>query len=147
MSFTYRGACIRTAVLGAALAVMTGALAAAPASADDADAVHLGTRSGDIDVLGGGYKWHYSDKQYRSLMMSNTRNHYIHVTYKGYKKWRVRVSAPHPEGGYTDDSTTVAGCNKTAVVSIIGKLHANATLAIYLPMSGDTRSVAVTPIN
>ncbi len=73
-----------------------------------------GSRSGlpewpmrHVDVLGGGYKWHYSDKQYRSLMMSNTRNHYIHVTCKGCKKWWVRVSAPHPEGGNTDDSTTV----------------------------------------
>ncbi|MFD7405310.1 hypothetical protein ACFV7R_22110 [Streptomyces sp. NPDC059866] len=138
----------RMAVLGASLAVVTGALsAAAPASADDVDAVYLGTRKGEVDVLGGGYKWQYSDKQYRSLMTRNTRNHYIHVSYKGCKEWRVRIAAAHPEGGYTDDETTVKGCNKTAVVSIIGKMNANVTLSVYLPVSGDTRAVAIKPIN
>ncbi|WP_344014700.1 hypothetical protein, partial [Streptomyces thermospinosisporus] len=91
-------------------------------------------------------KWHYTDKQYRSLMMKNTRNHYIRVTYKGCQRWRVRVAAAHPGGGYTDDETTVKGCNKTAVISIIGKLKANVTLSVYLPVSGDTQSVSIKPI-
>ncbi|GGN71927.1 hypothetical protein GCM10011579_048670 [Streptomyces albiflavescens] len=147
MALTHRKARARVLALGATLAVVTSALAAAPASADDVDAIYLGTRKGNVDVLATPTKWKYEDKQYRSLMMSNTRNHYIHVSYRGCQKWRVRVSAAHPQGGYTDDETTVEGCNKTAVVSIIGKLHANVTLSVTLPASGDTRSVSITPIN
>ncbi|MFE6178526.1 hypothetical protein [Streptomyces sp. NPDC056464] len=136
----------RLAVLGTSLAVMATAFAAAPAVADDVDAIYLGTRKGNVS-LGMPEKWEYSDKQYRSLMMSNTRNHYFRVTYKGCQSWRVRIAAAHPRGGYTDDETTVAGCNKTAVVSIIGKMNANVTLGITLTVSGDTHSTSVKPIN
>jgi hypothetical protein len=125
---------------------MTSAFAIAPAAADDVDAIYLGTRKGKVS-LGLPTKWEYSDKQYRSLMMSNTRNHYFRVTYKGCQEWRVRISVAHPRGGYTEDETTVAGCNKTAVVSTIGKMNANVTLGITLTVSGDTHSVSVKPIN
>ncbi|MFE2579853.1 hypothetical protein [Streptomyces sp. NPDC059378] len=147
MSTAQSATCKRLAIMGAALAIVAGALAAAPAAADDVDAVYLGTRTGNVDVLGGPQKWHYEDKQYRSLTMRNTRNHYIHVSYRGCKKWRVRISVAHPEGGYTEDETTVSGCNKTAVVSNIGKLNANVTLSVTLLVSGDTRSVSIRPIN
>ncbi|MFH0173890.1 hypothetical protein [Streptomyces cacaoi] len=137
----------RMAVLGASLAVLAGAFAAAPASADDADAVYLGTRKGSVDVLSAPRKWNYQDKQYRSLMMSNTRNHYIHVSYAGCARWRVRVAVAHPQGGYTTAETTAEGCNKTVVISAIGKLNANLSLSVTLLVSGDTRSVSVKPIN
>lgn len=136
----------RIAVIGSSLAVMTSVFAVAPAAADDVDAIYLGTRKGSVS-LGFPKKWEYTDKQYRSLMMSNTRNHYFRVTYKGCQDWRVRIAAAHPRGGYTEDETSVAGCNKTAVVSIIGKMNANVTLGITLNVSGDTHSVSVKPIN
>jgi hypothetical protein len=91
-------------------------------------------------------KWKYEDKQHRSLMLGNTRNHYIHVSCKGCEKWRVCVAADHPQGGCTDAETTVQGCNKTGVTSIIGKLNANVTLSVTFA-SGDTRSVSIKPIN
>jgi len=136
----------RLAVIGTSLVVMTGAFAVVPAAADDADAVYLGTRKGSVN-LGFPDKWEYSDRQYRSLTMSNTRNHYFHVTYKGCQQWRVRIAVAHPQGGYTEDEDTVQGCNKTAVVSNIGKLNANVTLSITLVVSGDTGSTSVKPIN
>ncbi|MFE0256100.1 hypothetical protein [Streptomyces sp. NPDC059010] len=136
----------RLAVIGTSLVVMTGAFAVAPAAADDADAIYLGTRKGTVS-MGGHLKWEYSDKQYRSLMMRNTRNHYFRVTYKGCQSWRVRIAVAHPQGGYSEAEDTVEGCNKTAVVTNIGKLNANVTLGITLLVSGDTQSVSVKPIN
>ena len=137
----------RLAVIGTSLVVMTGAFAVTPAAADDPDAIYLGTRTGTVSLGGLPTKWHYSDKQYRSLTMSNTRNHYFRVTYAGCQRWRVRIAVAHPQGGYSEDTDTVEGCNKTAVVTNIGKLNANVTLGITLLASGDTTSVSVKPIN
>ncbi|MGW0844432.1 hypothetical protein ACWD26_30700 [Streptomyces sp. NPDC002787] len=132
--------------LGIALGLVAAGLSAMPAAADDVDAVYLGTRKGTVGVGALPTKWRYSDRQYRSLMMANTRNHYFRVTYKGCMEWRVRIAVAHPRGGYMDDETTVEGCNQTAVVSIIGKRNANVTLGITISMSGDTSSISVKPI-
>lgn len=138
----------RSAFKGAVVAGSAGLLCAGILSSPaQADSIYKGTKTGSIDVLGGGHKWTYTDAQYRSTSMKNAQSHVIHVKYKGCLKWRARAAVQYPTGGHsTSDQQTVNGCNKTAYITVLGKSTAKVTLSVFLIVSGDTRSVAVSPI-
>jgi hypothetical protein len=123
--------------------MITLGLAAGPATADE---VYLGTAKGTIDIWGGAHKWHYKDKQYRGTSLPDTRHHIIRVTYKGCQTWTARAAVKRPGGGGADtDSQKVRGCNKTALVTVMGSKRAKVTLSIHL-LSGDSKSAVIKPV-
>lgn len=107
-----------------------------------ASEVYLGTATGSINVTGGGTKYTYTDAQYRSTSLANTRLHTIRIktTTCGHE-WRVRAAVRR--GSSVDvDEKTVQGC-KTALLTPIGDLRAQVTLTVRVTAGGISASTAI----
>ncbi|MYR84748.1 hypothetical protein GTY41_07225 [Streptomyces sp. SID685] len=130
------------AVLGTV--VLASVLAAPTAFADGPSEIYLGKVSGTVKVGGFPTKYTWVDKQYRSTSLPNLRKHSIRITFPGCATWRARASVKWGSG-YDTEQSSAKGCRKSILLTPMGDLHANVTLAVHQGPGDMSATVVIKP--
>ncbi|MEU2717853.1 hypothetical protein [Streptomyces sp. NPDC007205] len=135
----------RRAAMLLGTAVLASVLATPTAFADGPSEIYLGKVSGTIKVGGFPTKYTWVDKQYRSTSLPNLREHTIRITFPGCAIWRARASVKWGSGYDTEQSST-KGCNKSILLTPIGDMNANVTLAVHQDPADMSATVVIKPV-